>query len=191
VAASGGSVINLWDRHSGEVLVSSMRQAGPVWALAFSPDGRALASACEDGTTRLWEAATGRPLCEPLQHAAWVHAIAFSPDGLALLTASRDRTARVWDVCTGKALGPPLPHAGPVRTVAFRPGGRAVLTAGDELAARLWPLARPVEGGRERLALWVRVLTALELEADGVVRVLDGAEWLERRRRLDELGGAP
>ena len=57
--------------------------------------------------------------------------------------------------------------------------------------ARLWTPPAPVEGEVERMVLWTQVLTGLELDADGVARVLDAATWQKRRRRLDELGGPP
>jgi WD40 repeat protein len=125
-----------------------------------------------------------------MRHQGQVNKAAFSPDGRRVVTGSQDETARVWEAATGKPLSIPLRHDGPVAPVAFSPDGRTVLT-GSWQGARLWRLPAPVEGDVERLVLWTQVLTGMELDADGVARVLAAATWQERRRRLDELGGPP
>src|SRR5207302_2203295 len=101
---------------------------------------------------------------------------------------SRDATARLWDVATGKPLGPPLLHSGPVKDVAFWHDGKAILTAGEDKIARFWQLPIPMAGDAEQLELWSQVVTGMELEAHGGVRVLDAATWQERRSGLKESG---
>ena len=66
-------------------------------AVAFSPDGRLLATASDDNTARLWDPATGDRLHTLTGHTGGVNAVAFSPDGRLLATGSNDKTARLWD----------------------------------------------------------------------------------------------
>jgi WD40 repeat protein len=65
--------------------------------VAFSPDGRLLATASIDSTARVWDPATGDCLRTLTGHAESVDGVAFSPDGRLLATASIDRTAKVWN----------------------------------------------------------------------------------------------
>ena len=65
--------------------------------VAFSPDGRLLATASGDKTARLWNPATGKHLRTLTGHDSAVHGVAFSPDGRLLATASDDKTARLWN----------------------------------------------------------------------------------------------
>lgn len=120
--------INYWNVKSGERTMSI--EAGDfTGALAFSPDGRLLASASRSVQVR--DAATGRPLIEPPGHRGAVRAVAFSPDGRSLATAGEDRSLRIWDLAT-LADRQPLPAAkGYPETLAYSPDGRTLaLNAG-------------------------------------------------------------
>jgi WD40 repeat protein/tetratricopeptide (TPR) repeat protein len=191
LTGSWDGAAQLWDAATGQPIRGAFRHKGPVFAVAFSPDGRTILTGSEDQSARLWDAATGRPLGRPLRHHGHVLALAYSPDGRTILTGSADRTARLWDAATGQPLGKSLHHQGVVCAVAYSPDAKTILTGSWDGTARLWDAPAPLPDDLPRLSARVETLTGLELDEQGVIRVLDTTQWTARRQRLSELGGPP
>jgi WD40 repeat protein len=95
-----------------------------VYPVAFSPDGRWIASGGWGNPVRLWDAATGAP-CAALPHPSVVHGLAYGPDGRWLVTACvADHRLRIWDVATARLRKEIELPAGKLRSVTVRPDGR-------------------------------------------------------------------
>jgi dipeptidyl aminopeptidase/acylaminoacyl peptidase len=98
LATAAGSSAQVWDTRTGHAVTTPLRHGGWVRAVQFSPDGRQLLSASDDGTARLWDPETGHPVSEPMRHGARVTNAEFSPDGSHVVTFSSDKAVRIWEV---------------------------------------------------------------------------------------------
>jgi WD40 repeat protein/serine/threonine protein kinase len=139
--ATGGNdgVVLLLDATTGGIRRRfSGHRAGPIKGLAFSPDGRRLASGSWDRTLRIWDVASGQPVHTLLAHAQPILGLAYSSDGRWLATASYDQTVKVWDAVRGEEIRTLHGHASRVQSVAFSPDGRHLASASNDGTVRLW-----------------------------------------------------
>jgi WD40 repeat protein/serine/threonine protein kinase len=135
--------LKLWDAASGKQLRTFEGHAGPVWSVAFSPNGKHLASAGgvglnKPGEVKLWDAASGKQLLTFQGHDEGVLSVAFGPDGKHLATGSRDQTVKLWDAASGRELQTFLGHKDDVTCVAFSPDGRRLASASPEMTVKVW-----------------------------------------------------
>jgi WD40 repeat protein len=113
--------------------------------LAFTPDGRLLASANQDNTVCLWDTHAKKKLPSLQGHMCHVSSVAFSPDGKRLASGSEDWTIRIWDLESGLTTLTLKGHQGRVLTVAFDSDGQQLVSTSEDGTARVW--AAPVENG--------------------------------------------
>ncbi len=112
-----------------------------VRSLAFSPDGKRVAAACDNGFVLVRDAETGKGIMTPgRRQDGPLTAVAFSPDGKLLAAGGADKSVRLWDAATGKEVRSFGGHAVKVTTVQFSPDGRTLMTAGGGMVY-LWDVA--------------------------------------------------
>lgn len=119
----------------------------PVLTVAFSPDGRHLASGSGDTTLRLWDLATQLPKCECKGHRNWVLAVAFSPDSALVASGDMDGAIRLWDPTTGNHVGSCLGHRKWITSLAWEPAHRRLPSArfasgSRDSTVRVWDALR-------------------------------------------------
>src|SRR5262249_46613704 len=151
VADTAGGV-TLWDLPpGGKATQKSQYQfhSRGIVGLAFSPDGKWLATASWDWTVKVSDAAIGTPRYEALRHDDRVHCLSFSPDGRWLATGDQAGHVRLFDFKTGTVAATLEGHKSAVYGVAFSPDGKTLASAGSNGNLRLWDLV-PWRSGRAR-----------------------------------------
>jgi WD40 repeat protein len=106
--------------------------------IAWSADGRLLATASRDGTARVYDASSGRQLCVLPCDGAMVESVSFSPDAARLATAGRDQVVRVWDVASGEPVRRLTGARDAGRQVAWSPDGSRIAATFRDQAVRVW-----------------------------------------------------
>jgi WD40 repeat protein len=188
LAVSYEGKARVWDAITGKAAGPALPHSKEVSALAMSPDGRLLATGCEDGKARLFEARTGAPIGEPFAHAGPVVVLAFSPDGKWLATGSEDKTGRLLDTATGAPAPAVFAHDDHVHSLAFFPDGKRLATGSEEdHTIRLWSIP---EGRRllPPIQLGEKVY-ALSVSPDG--KTVAGATLSQTANVYDTVTGRP
>jgi WD40 repeat protein/serine/threonine protein kinase len=119
--------VKIWDPQTGRELLTLKGPLGDIDSVAYSPDGKRLASASEDQTVKVWDAQTGQEL---LTLKGVGTSVAFSPDGKRLVSAEK-----VWDAQTGQEL---LTLQGDTGCAAFSPDGKRLASASEHQTVKVW-----------------------------------------------------
>ena len=125
-----GDSLKVGDPQTGKEILSAPGHAAIVHCLAYSPDGKRLASGSQDKMVKVWDAATGKELHNLAGHSDAVHSVAFRSDGNLLASAGEDGRVILWEIAGRRKLRNWL-LPGPVYSVTFTSDGRHLITGND------------------------------------------------------------
>ncbi|HLW67985.1 MAG TPA: M56 family metallopeptidase [Gemmataceae bacterium] len=157
-------LIKIWDANTGKHVKDLAGHKLRVWAVAWTPDSKRLASVSGDwdnkeqaGEVKLWDVVGGKLIRDFPGHAALVYTLAITPDGKKLITSGHDKSIRIWDLESGQALKN-LASAAGVRSLCLSPDGKT-LAAGslDDNFLTFWDLDTLKEKGRQEMPAKGRV----------------------------------
>ena len=144
--------VRIWDLETGTLVRRLTGQQQAVTGVAYSPDGRYLASASRDQTVKVWNAATGEEF-PALRHSGAVLALAFSPDSHYLASGGTDKTITLWEVGTWRNVRTFRGQNAKICSLAFSPDHRRLASGADDSGmkgeVKIWDL----ETGQELLTL--------------------------------------
>jgi WD40 repeat protein len=131
--------VRLLDATTGREVRSLQAEVGKgCWGVAFSPDGRRIATAHREGIVTLWDSGGGDTIRIYWGHTSEVLSVAYAPDGRRIASAGADGTVRLWEAETGRELATFRGHRGNVSCVRFHPDGTRLASAGADLTVKFW-----------------------------------------------------
>jgi hypothetical protein len=164
-----------------------LKHGAPISSVAFSPDGKFLASGSDDNTVKVWEVGSWREVIT-LRHGDRVRSVSFSPDGKFLASGSKDNTVKVWEVGSWREVTT-LRHGDWVDSVTFSPDGKflASCSSGDH-TVKVWMVGNWRQVATLRHPSWVfsvsfspdnKFLASGSEEGFGIVKVWEVGSWKE------------
>jgi len=184
LASAGGhpnqqGEIKIWDPLTGLLLRTLRDHAKPITAIAYSPDGKFLASASYDRAVKIWDADSGDLVQTLTGHTGQVTCVAFHPRGNLLASAGKDQTIRLWEQdARGWKAGRSWPaHASAINALAFHPDGDLLASAGQDKTIVLWHTS-----GKELHTLIGHegAITSLAFSPDGKILASGGGRGQKR-----------
>jgi WD40 repeat protein/serine/threonine protein kinase len=161
-SAGNGTLVRVWDAATGRERFNFPGHSAPVFAVAWHPDGRRIATAGSIGrqhAVKVWDASDGRVHFEiPVGRGAGPYqALAFSPDRRHLVTGQLEGAVQVWDAKTGQPVGTLATHDREIRAVVFSRDGRHLVSASGDGTVKLWDATRLGVKQEPRLTFRARV----------------------------------
>jgi WD40 repeat protein len=150
LATSGGqgSDLTLWDVATGQPMFQPEKsKTGGIGAIAFSPDGRFIASGDSDSNVIIWDVTTGQSLLDLQGHSGWVFSVMFSPDGQILASGGTDNTIILWDVNTWQPIRTLTGHSGAIQSLAFSSDSKLLASGSNDTTIILWDVASGLPTG--------------------------------------------
>jgi WD40 repeat protein/serine/threonine protein kinase/tetratricopeptide (TPR) repeat protein len=153
----GARGLKIWDATTGREVLTSKGSTQWIGSVAWSPDGRHIASGNGDKTIRIWDAKTGEELRTLKGHAQWVNNVAWSPDSQRIVSGSGDKTLKIWDTVAGRELLTLKGHSQWINGVSWSHDGKRIASASGDRTVKIWDAAT----GHDLLTLrghtrWVR-----------------------------------
>lgn len=128
----------LLDTNAGQSPLELKGHTALIYHLAFSPDGKMLATASFDNTIKLWEWPSGKEVRTLTGHTGPVYCVAFHPNGTTLASGSLDKTIRLWNIADGKLIREIKGHTDIVDSIAFNKDGKLLASGSSDKSVRLW-----------------------------------------------------
>jgi WD40 repeat protein len=144
LASSGAAdnTVKIWDAETGALIRTLSGHTSVVYFVAFSPNGRQLASAARDETVKIWNTETGALIRTLSGYGDEVLSVAFSPDGRQLASGSYDKTVKIWDAETGVLLRTLSGHIRSVNSVVYSPDSRWLASGSYDKTVKIWATDR-------------------------------------------------
>ena len=187
--------LRMIDLRDGKELWNAMSSDSHITALAFSPDGKTLASAAgfAESDIRLWDVPTGKEIGRLEGHKSWVGSLVFWPDGKKLASSSADQTIRTWDVPSRKALDVLRGHRLEVWRLALLPDHETLVSGSKDGEVCMWDTAathprREVITWPDKISDWRFApdsRSVVTLDSEGKVAQWSGKDFEEKKPSLE------
>jgi WD40 repeat protein len=139
-AIAARDLVSFWDLNTKNRVRDPIVASSPILALAWSPDGRTLATGGDNGAVQLWSPLTPGSSTLLVDQPNQIVALAWKPDGQVLASGGSEGKVRQFAVATGKESGPILAHPGTVTALAWSPDGKVLWSACKDGLCRRWDL---------------------------------------------------
>jgi WD40 repeat protein len=137
-SGSADSTVKLWNLATNELIYTLTKHTATIRTVAFSPDGKWLATAGDDRTIHLWDTTSWQHHSTLSGHPWVISALAFSSNGETLISSSWDKTIKLWDVSTGQEIGALIGHTDSINCLALEPKAIAIFSGSRDRTIKVW-----------------------------------------------------